>query len=134
MGNDKIDPCQSVSRVQLPRAETEERLAQRRGARLASYQAYVNFGNVYIHTSRSQFIIFRNEGNRPLTLRNFQSSHPVFQLSENFMVIQPGETRMLRITFLPHFGQIYSASISFSSNDPRFSFGNIFLTGQAISD
>lgn len=131
MSNEKVNFSEGRSpAIQVsPGSEGPEDLQEGSGPSLAPYQSYISFGSVALFSQNSQMVYFQNRGNRPLVLRNFQSTDVAFQASQAQLTILPGESRMLRIVFSPPTARSYSASLSFSSNDLAHASGSLFLSG-----
>lgn len=136
MGNDKVNFFDSLKDCNSPQIGYCSLLAQSRtAARLLVSPTYLNFGDVFVYSRRTQFVTFENQGNRPLVISNINSSQSaIFQVYENRLVIPPGESRTVSIVFVPYFSQSYSGTIFYSSNDPQHSHGSLYLTGRGVSN
>ncbi|MFC2102946.1 choice-of-anchor D domain-containing protein [Bacteroidota bacterium] len=93
----------------------------------------INFGNVQIDSSKSNFIAINNYGNTDLILDSALISNSVFELNVSFpYVISPGMTNNLEITFTPTENIVYIDSILFYHNDPNFEYSRVELEGKGV--
>lgn len=82
--------------------------------------------------TRSEWVTFYNEGKTTLRISQIASSEFAFTPVQPSLTIPPGESRSLKIDFTPMFKRTYTGFISFQSNDPDYSYGSIYVTGQGI--
>lgn len=101
------------------------------GASLNVSRTYIDFGSVPVFFSRREDVYFRNTGTQTLHVRSILAPYG-FSASASSLTIPPGESRTLTITFSPYFEQLYQGSVSFSTDDPNYSGGSIFVMGRGV--
>ena len=106
--------------------------SQKQGASLSVSRTYVQFGDVPVYTTQTQWVTFTNNGSRTLRVSQIGTSDFAFSPFQSSLTIPPGESRSLKIDFTPMFEQNYTGFISFQSNDPDYSSGSIYVTGRGI--
>ncbi len=93
----------------------------------------INFGNVMIDSTVTQNILIRNYGSANLIIDSAKVSNSVFSLGTSFpVVIQPGVTISIPVSFTPTANQTYNDSIMFFHNDPNFAYSRTLLTGTGV--
>ncbi|MCX8105657.1 MAG: choice-of-anchor D domain-containing protein [Ignavibacterium album] len=93
----------------------------------------INFGNVMIDSTVTQNILIRNYGSANLRIDSAKISNPVFTLGTSFpIIIQPGVTVSIPVSFTPTANQTYNDSVMFFHNDPNFAYSRTLLTGTGV--
>ncbi len=93
----------------------------------------INFGNVMIDSTVTQNILIRNYGNANLIVDSAIVSNSVFSLGTSFpLIIQPGVTISVPVSFTPNANQTYNDSVMFFHNDPNFLYSRTLLTGTGV--
>ncbi|GMU95606.1 choice-of-anchor D domain-containing protein [Ignavibacterium album] len=93
----------------------------------------INFGNVMIDSTVTQNILIRNYGSANLIIDSAVLSNSVFSLGTSFpVVIQPGVTISIPVSFTPTANQTYNDSVVFFHNDPNFAYSRTLLTGMGV--
>ncbi|MBI5663194.1 MAG: choice-of-anchor D domain-containing protein [Ignavibacterium album] len=93
----------------------------------------INFGNVMIDSTVTQNILIRNYGSANLIIDSAVLSNSVFSLGTSFpVVIQPGVTISVPVSFTPTANQTYNDSVVFFHNDPNFAYSRTLLTGMGV--
>ncbi len=77
----------------------------------------VDFGEVGIGAERSLGLPIGNVGTRPLNILDITSGTPQVTVSQTSLIIPPGETRSVPVTYRPQTNQARSGSIRITSHD-----------------
>jgi len=95
----------------------------------------LHFGSVVLSGKRVLSVKLYNPGIDTLEVTNITSSlSAIFSVSGTQMNVLPGETRELKITFIPKDAKSYEANITMNTNDPFWPELKIQLYGSAISE
>jgi outer membrane protein assembly factor BamB len=93
----------------------------------------INFGNVMIDSTSTSSILIRNYGTANLVIDSAIVSNSVFSLGTSFpVIIQPGVTISIPVSFTPTANQTYNDSVMFFHNDPNFAYSRTLLTGTGV--
>lgn len=93
----------------------------------------LEFGDVLIGQTRELPITIANSGTSVLTIRAFDTGLSIFTLRPNFgFELDPGETRVLTMSFRPNAAGPVSAILRIASDDPVDPVLNVNLTGNAF--
>lgn len=93
----------------------------------------INFGNVMIDSTLTYQILINNYGSANLIIDSAIVSNPVFNLGTSFpLIIQPGNTISIPVSFTPTANQTYNDSVMFFHNDPNFAYSRTLLTGTGV--
>ncbi|BDQ02358.1 choice-of-anchor D domain-containing protein [Ignavibacterium sp.] len=97
------------------------------------YTTTINFGNVMIDSTSTSSILIRNYGSANLVIDSAKVSNSVFSLGTSFpVIIQPGVTISIPVSFTPTANQTYNDSVMFFHNDPNFAYSRTLLTGTGV--
>jgi hypothetical protein len=77
------------------------------------------FGPVEVGQSADLFVAVHNGGDGDLDLHSIATGDPVFSVNLGSLIVPPGATRSLRVTFAPEAGIAYQDSLWLASNDPQ---------------
>ncbi len=93
----------------------------------------MEFGDVWIGQPRELPITIANSGTSVLTVRAFDTGLPVFTLRPNFgFELNPGETRVLTLTFTPNAAGPVNATLRIATDDPVDPILNVPLIANAV--
>lgn len=93
----------------------------------------INFGNVMIDSTSTSSILIRNYGSANLIIDSVKVSNTVFALGTTFpVIIQPGVTLSIPVSFTPTANQTYNDSVMFFHNDPNFTYSRTLLSGTGV--
>ncbi len=93
----------------------------------------MEFGDVVIGQPRDLPITIANTGTSVLTIRAFDTGLPVFTLRPRFgFELDPGETRVLTMTFAPNAAGPINATLRIATDDPVDPILNVPLSANAL--
>ncbi len=78
----------------------------------------VDFDSVAITKSKSQYIWIKNIGEKPLTIQNISTADTSFTVNINSMLLNPGQTQYVFISFAPSLPVFYQDNLIIQSDDP----------------
>lgn len=105
------------------------------GPELSTDQPSLAFGKVDQHTSSMMQLVVTNTGTEALTVSSATSSDTAFAIGGNLTpprTLDPGEYRVIEVTFTPTAAKSYSANLVIESDDPGTPTARIALTGEGI--
>ena len=106
---------------------------QNRDPQVAVSPTRLDFGDVQIGQPRELPITIANSGTSLLTVRAFDTGLPVFTLRPNFgFELDPGETRVLTMTFTPNAAGPINATLRIATDDPVDPVLNVPLIATAV--
>ena len=106
---------------------------QNRDPQVAVSPVRVEFGDVLIGQTRELPITIANSGTSLLTVRAFDTGLPVFTIRPNFgFELDPGETRVLTMSFTPTSSGSISANLRIATDDPVDPILNVPLLATAL--
>ena len=106
---------------------------QNRDPQAAVSPTRIEFGDVLIGQTRELPVTIANSGTSLLTVRAFDTGLPVFTLRPNFgFELDPGETRVLTMSFTPTTAGPISATLRIATDDPVDPVLNVPLLANAL--
>ena len=93
----------------------------------------VDFGNLFIGLSSAESLIVRNEGTDVLEVTGIATSDPAFTVSSTSLVLPPGASAVLMLTFTPAAAVGYAGGLTLLSNDFDEPSLVVALTGQGLN-
>ncbi len=100
-------------------------------------QPSLSFGNLDLYASSMMVVTVSNTGDAPLTVNSATSSDSVFALGGNLTpprTLDPGESRVVEVTFTPTNEKTYAAELVLTSDDPSAPRTEIPMTGKGTNE
>lgn len=100
--------------------------------KIAISDTILNFGEVPTDRSKSKTLRISNQGERTLEISQIAVSDSQFHINKQWLILNPGETHDLTVTFSPDASGLMSAILTIQSNDPDTPELKISLTGTGV--
>lgn len=100
-------------------------------------QPSLSFGNLDLYASSMMVVTVSNTGDAPLTVNSATSSDSVFALGGNLTpprTLDPGESRVVEVTFTPTNERTYADELILTSDDPDAPRAEIPMTGKGTNE
>ena len=92
----------------------------------------LDFGQVFLGVTRSIDLIVDNNGTQDLLIFSAVADPAEYTVSPSFAGIDPGESEMFTVSFLPQSVGDYPGTLTLTSNDPDSSTYVVTLAGQGV--
>ncbi|NWF50716.1 MAG: choice-of-anchor D domain-containing protein [Ignavibacteriaceae bacterium] len=93
----------------------------------------INFGNVLIDSTSTQFLGINNFGSADLIIDSMRFSNSVFYTNVPFPIsISPGLTVNIPIKFTPYANVVYDDSVQIFHNDLNYEYSKVTLSGKGV--
>lgn len=128
VGEDAISVPLSGSGVRV-----ERDTADGEGGELSADQPSLSFGTLDLYASSMMQVSVTNTGSGPLTVDSVITTDGAFTLGGNLTpprTLDPGEERVVEVTFTPSVAKNYSANLELASDDPNGGTTRIALSGK----
>jgi hypothetical protein len=105
------------------------------GAEISTDQPSLAFGKLDLYSASMKQLVVTNVGTDPLSISAATSSDTAFVLGGNLTpprTLDPGEYRVVEVTFTPTAEKSYSANLTLTSDDPGAPTTRIALTGEGV--
>jgi hypothetical protein len=105
------------------------------GAELSTDQPSLAFGKLDLYASAMKQLVVTNTGTEALTVSAAASGDTAFVLGGNLTpprTLDPGEYRVIEVTFTPTTQKSYSTNLVIESDDPGSPTTRVALTGEGI--
>lgn len=99
---------------------------------ISTDQPSLSFGTLDLYASSMKSLTVENVGDAPLTIDSVSASDAAFSLGGNLTpprTLDPGESRVVEVTFTPTAEKTYSAELTLTSDDPDAPRTKITLSG-----
>jgi hypothetical protein len=105
------------------------------GGELTTDQPSLAFGTLDLYASSMKQLVVTNTGSEPLTVSSATSGDTAFVLGGNLTpprTLDPGEYRVIEVTFTPSAEKAYSTNLVIESDDPGAPTTRIAMTGEGV--
>ncbi len=92
----------------------------------------LEFGSLFIGATRVNTIVIENNGTDQLLISGIVSNHSDFQPDITNITLNPGENRVVTITFIPTTATLISGTLTLTSNDPGQPIETVYLSGEGL--
>jgi hypothetical protein len=93
---------------------------------------FIDFGEVFLGVTDTFSLEVKNIGSQDLLIFDATIQPAVYNINPTFAGIDPGESEIFTITFLPQVVGNYPGTLTFSSNDPLYGSYIINISGQGV--
>ncbi len=103
------------------------------GGELSTDQPSLSFGTLDLYASSMMQVTVTNTGSGPLTVDSVTTTDGAFTLGGNLTpprTLDPGDERVVEVTFMPTAAKTYSANLELKSDDPNAGTTRIALSGK----
>ena len=107
------------------------------GGEITTDQPSLSFGNLDLYASSMMAVSVSNTGDAPLTVNSATSTDSAFALGGNLTpprTLDPGESRVVEVTFTPTSEKTYAAELVLTSDDPDAPRTEIAMTGKGTNE
>jgi hypothetical protein len=101
-------------------------------ADIAATPDTLNFGQVFIGVKKILEVVVQNKGTVDLLIASAATDQPVFTPFPTLAGVDPGETEVFKVRFLPTAAANYTGTLILTSNDPDEPNFVVTLVGQGI--
>ena len=96
-------------------------------------QSTLEFGELITTTEASLEVEISNTGNATLNVTDLSIDNAVFSIANSPIAIEPGQSTLVPVSFVPSAAQAYSATLTITTNDGDNPTTTVALSGAGIS-
>ncbi len=125
----------SVALVGVAGGEGDDSGGSTSGGELTTDQPSLAFGKLDVYASAMKQIVVTNTGTEALTVDSAMIADSAFAIGGNLTpprTLDPGDYRVIEVTFTPSAEKVYSTNLVLESDDPGSPTTRIALTGEGV--